>query len=34
MEKEIGRSAGERPDGKPEFDDAFDTEVDEEVVDV
>ena len=32
MEKEIGRSAGDRLDGEPEFDDAFDAEVDEEVV--
>ncbi len=34
MEKEIGRSAEDRPNGEPEFDDAFDTEVDEEVVEV
>ena len=34
MEKELGRSAGERPEGEPEFDDAFDKEVDEEVAEV
>jgi uncharacterized LabA/DUF88 family protein len=34
MEKEIGRSAGERPQGEPEFDDAFDTEVEEEAAEV
>lgn len=34
MEEEIGRSGGFRPNGEPEFDDAFDPEIDEEVAEV
>jgi uncharacterized LabA/DUF88 family protein len=34
MEEEIGRSGGHRPDDEPEFNDAFDSETDEEVAEV